>query len=54
MFHSSFERKNHKVLTFNIVHFPNFEIRTSLLLTPLSNKRYTTQFQNLISAGGAY
>ena len=26
MFHSYFERKNDKALTFNIVHFPNFEI----------------------------
>ena len=26
MFHSYFERKNDKVLTFNIVHFPNFEV----------------------------
>ena len=25
MFHSYFERKNHKVLTFDIVHFPNNE-----------------------------
>ena len=32
MFHSYFERKYDKVLTFNIVHFPNFEISTSLLL----------------------
>ena len=38
MFHSYFERKNEKVLTFNIVHFPNFEISTS-------------QFQNLTNAG---
>ena len=30
MFHSYFERKNIKVLTFNIVHFPNFEINASL------------------------
>ena len=30
IFHSSFERKNHKVLTFNIVHFHNFEITSSL------------------------
>ena len=26
MFHSYIERKNDKVLTFNTVHFPNFEI----------------------------
>ena len=26
MFHSYFERKNDKVLTFNSVHFPKFEI----------------------------
>ena len=30
IFHSSFERKNHKVLTFNIDHFHNFEITSSL------------------------
>ena len=30
MFHSYFDRKNIKVLTFNIVHFPNFEINASL------------------------
>ena len=29
-----FERKNDKVLTFNIVHSPNFEISASLLLVP--------------------
>ena len=34
MFHSYFERKNDKVLIFNIVHFPNFEISASLLLAP--------------------
>ena len=27
MFHSYFERKIDKVLTLNIAHFPNFEIR---------------------------
>ena len=26
MCHSYFERKNYKALTFNIVHFANFEI----------------------------
>ena len=26
MFHSYFERKNDKVLTFNIVHFPNVKL----------------------------
>ena len=30
MFHSYFERKNDKVLTFNIAHLPNFEISASL------------------------
>ena len=30
MFHSYFERKNDKVLTFDIVHVPNFEIGASL------------------------
>ena len=39
MFHSYFERKHDKVLTFNIVHFPNFEINASLFLPPPSNKR---------------
>ena len=38
---SYFERKYDKVLTFNIVHFPNFEITASLLLAPPSNKRRT-------------
>ena len=32
MFHYYFERKYVKVLTFNIAHFPNFEISASLLL----------------------
>ena len=54
MFHSYFERKTDKILTFNIVHFPNFEIRASFELAPLSKKRHTSQFQNLISASGAY
>ena len=30
MFHTYFERKNEKALTFNIAHFPNFEINSSL------------------------
>ena len=30
MFYSNFERKNDKALTFNIVHFANFEISASL------------------------
>ena len=29
MFHSYFERKNDKVLIFNIVHVPNIEISAS-------------------------
>ena len=29
-----FERKFDKVVTLNIVHFPNFEISASLLLAP--------------------
>ena len=37
MFYSYFERKYDKILTLNIVHFPNFEISTSLLLAPHSN-----------------
>ena len=49
MFHSHFEKKNDKVLRFNIANFPNFEIST-----PSPDKRLTSQFQNLISAGGAY
>ena len=36
-----FELKNDKVLTFNIVHFPNLEISASLYLAPPSNKRRT-------------
>ena len=32
MFHSYFERKNDKVLIFNIVHVANFEISASLEL----------------------
>ena len=39
MFHSYFERKSDKVLTFNIVHFPNYEISVSPKLAPPSNKR---------------
>ena len=54
MFHSYIERKNDKVLTFNIVHFSNFEISTSLELALPSRKRHTSQFQNLISARDAY
>ena len=30
MFNSYFEKKNDKVLTFNIIHFPNFEINASI------------------------
>ena len=30
MFHSYFERKIEKVLTFNIIHFPNLETSASL------------------------
>ena len=41
MFHSYFERKYGKVLKFNTVHFPNFEISASRLLAPFSNKRHT-------------
>ena len=54
MFHYYFERKMTRFLTFNIVHFPNFEISASLLLAPSSNKRRNSQFQSLISANGAY
>ena len=34
MFHSNFERKNYKALTFGIVHLANFEISASLELAP--------------------
>ena len=54
VFHSYFERKNDKVLTLDVVRFPNFEISASLHLSPPSNKRHTSQFQNLISAGVGY
>ena len=47
MCHSYLERKYDKVLTFKISHFPNFEIRASLLLAPPTNKRRTDKFQNL-------
>ena len=30
MFYSNFERKHYKALKFNIVHFANFEINTTL------------------------
>ena len=54
MFHSYFDRKYDTILTFNIVHFPNFEMSIFLLLAPPSNKRRTSQFQNLVSAQGGY
>ena len=41
MFYSYFERKYDRVLKFDIVYFPNFEISASLLLELLSNKRRT-------------
>ena len=37
----NFEWKNDKILTFNIVLFPNFEISASLYLPLPSNKRRT-------------
>ena len=49
MFHSYFQRKNDKVLRFDIVHFPNFEIANYP-----SNRLRTSQFKNLISAEGAF
>ena len=52
LFHSYFEIKNDKVLTFDFLYFPNFEISTSLLLAAPS-KISATQFQNLVSIGGA-
>ena len=39
MFHSYFERKNDKVLTFNITHFLNFEMSASHLIVSKFNKR---------------
>ena len=48
MLHGYFERKNDKVLSFNIDHFHNFEISASLYLAPASRKRHTW------SADGAY
>ena len=44
MFHFYFERKNVKVLTFNIVHFSKLEISAAIY------KHCTSQFHNLISA----
>ena len=55
MCHYYFERKNDKVLSFIIVYFPNCETRVSFQLAlqkSPSNKRRTSQFQSLISAGG--
>ena len=49
MFQSYFEKKNDKVSTFNVVHFPNFEISTSLELAP-----HLTLKKKFISAAGAY
>ena len=39
LFFCLLKEKNDKVLTFNIVNLPNFEISASLLLAPPSNKR---------------
>ena len=41
MFHSYFEIKNDKVLTFAIPLFPNFELSASLKLALPSNRRRT-------------
>ena len=54
MFHYYLERTNDKVLTFNIVDFTKYEISASLYLALPSNKRRTSQFQNLISPGDPY
>ena len=51
MFHFYFERKNDKVLTFNIVHFPNFEISASFWLALPSNECWNSQFENLKAPG---
>ena len=40
MFHSYFERKIDKVLTFNIVHFPNFEISDALKALHLTVSKF--------------
>ena len=51
LFHFYPERTNDKFLPFNIVYFPNFEISASLKLALLLNKRCTSRFYNLVSAG---
>ena len=51
MFHFYFERKNDKVLTFSIVHFPNFEISASFWLALPSNECWNSQFENLKAPG---
>ena len=40
-------KNNDKVLIFNIVHFANFEISAFFQLGPPSNKRLTSQLQNI-------
>ena len=47
MFHSCFERKNDKVLTFNIAHFPIFEISASLSLAPMSKNKNSRNLHNV-------
>ena len=38
LFHSYFERKNDKVLTFHVIPFPNFERSASFLLAPTNER----------------
>ena len=44
MLHFYFESTNDKVLKFNIVYFPNFEISVSVWLVAPFNKDRTSQF----------
>ena len=44
MFNSYYERKCDKVLTFDIVHFPNYKISASPLLAP-SNSAAPNSFK---------
>ena len=47
LFHSYFERKNEKILSFDIVYLSDFDKSPS-------KKRGTSQFQNLVTAEGTY
>ena len=48
-----FWKETYKVLSFNIVYFLTWNKCLPLISAPY-NKRRTSQFQNIISAGGAY